>query len=77
MTYLETNDHIYFAYPVFTSFFVQSKLSVENIAEDEANADQEVLEHHHLAVQDDVSGASADQIVAAFVDKPVNYAEKE
>lgn len=74
---LETNDHIYFADPVFTGFFVQSKLSVEHIAEDEANADQEVLEYHHFYVQDYVSGAPADQIVAAFVDKPVNHTEKE
>lgn len=77
LTYLKTNDHIYFADPVVASFFVQSKLLVEHIAEDEANTDQEVLEHHHFHVRDYVSGASADQIVAAFIDEPVNHAEKE
>lgn len=76
-TYLKTNDHIHLADPVLASFLVQGKLFVEDIAEDETNPNQQVLEHHHLDVQDHISGAPADQIVAAFVDKPVNHTEKE
>lgn len=73
----KTNDHINFTHSVFAAFFVHSKLSVEDVANDETDEDHDVLQQHHFEMQHNISAATTHQVVTTFVYKPVDNAEEE